>query len=107
MTRWLQAAQRASEARNLPKKPKQPPMPEVNSVYSVNSSRRKADAVSPEELARDLYEERAAIRKFHGGQDRETAERAVWPEDRPPASNTWLDDWPRAADDLHNPDNWK
>lgn len=105
MTRWLEAAQRASGAGNLPKKPKQPPLPEVNSVNSVNSDARKA--MTPEELARDLYEERAAIRQFDGGQDREAAERAAWSEARRAAGITALDDWRREADDPHNPDNWK
>lgn len=36
-----------------------------------------------------------------------TPRRKITPEDRPPAGNTWLDDWRREADDLHNPDNWK
>lgn len=56
MTRWLEAAQRAFGAGNLPKKPKQPPMPEVNSVNSVNSDARKA--ITPDELA--FHEARVA-----------------------------------------------
>lgn len=86
MTRWLEAAQRASGAGNLPKKPKQPPMPEVNSVNSVNSDARKT--MTPDDLALDIYEERAAIREFDGGQDRAEAERAAWIEARRAAGVT-------------------
>ncbi|WP_297543705.1 hypothetical protein [Roseovarius sp.] len=105
MTRWLEAAQRASGTGNLPKKPKQPPMPEVNSVNSVNSDARKT--IPPEALARDVFEERAAIREHDGGQERETAERAAWPEARHAAGITALDDWRREADDARNPDAWR
>jgi len=44
--------------------------------------------ITPDELARDLYEERAAIRQFDGGQDQETAERAAWIEARRAAGIT-------------------
>lgn len=63
--------------------------------------------MTPEELARDLYEERAAIREFDGGQDRAEAEAAAWQEARRAAGITALDDWRREADDPHNPDNWR
>ena len=63
--------------------------------------------MTPEELARDIFEERAAIREFCGGQDRAEAERAAWQEARQAAGLTWLDDWRREADDPRNPDNWK
>ena len=36
--------------------------------------------ILPDELARDLYEERAAIREYDGGQDRAKAEAAAWQE---------------------------
>ncbi|MGR3548254.1 MAG: hypothetical protein ACU0DX_14060 [Roseovarius sp.] len=62
--------------------------------------------MTPEALARDLYEERAAIRQFDGGQDRDEAERAAWIEARRAAGITAPDDWRRKADDLRNPDNW-
>lgn len=105
MTRWLVAAQRASEAENLPKKPKQPPIPPVDSVNSVNSDGQKT--MQPEELAYDLYEERAAIREFCGGQSRPEAERAAWIEARRAAGITVLDDWRARADNLRNPDAWR
>lgn len=63
--------------------------------------------MTPDELARDLYEERAAIREHDGGQDRAEAEAAAWPEARRAAGITTLDDWRAAADDPHNPDAWK
>ncbi len=59
-----------------------------------------------EALARDLYEERAAIREFDGGQDRAEAERAAWIEARRAAGITALDDWRARADDVTDPDNW-
>jgi len=104
MTRWLQAAQRASEVRTKPTKPTKPSPEGVLSEKSVLS--RGENDLTPEALARDLYEERAAIRQFDGGQDRETAERAAWSEARRAAGITALDDWRREVDDLHNPDNW-
>lgn len=111
MTRWLQAAQRASGAGNKLNLPKQPPAPEVNSVNSVNSGGRKADAappdMTPEALALDIYEERAAIREFDGGQSRPEAEAAAWAEARRAAGITWLDEWRREADDAHNPGAWR
>ena len=97
MTRWLQAAQRASGAGKELNLPKQPRAPEVNSVNSVNSGGRKADAappdMTPDALARDLYEERAAIREYDGGQDRADAETAAWQEAMRAAGITALDKW--------------
>ena len=63
--------------------------------------------MTPEELARDLHEERAAIREHDGGQDRAEAERAAWQEVRHAAGLTWLDEWRREADDPYNPENWR
>ncbi len=63
--------------------------------------------MTPDELARDIFEERAAIRKHDAGQDRETAERAAWHEARRAAGITALDDWRRQADDPHSPDTWR
>ena len=59
------------------------------------------------ELARDAFEERAAIREFDGGQSRAEAERAAWPEARRAAGVTALDEWRARADDVHDPENWK
>lgn len=63
--------------------------------------------ITPDELARDIFEERAAIREFCGGQDRETAERAAWIEARRAAGITALDDWRTRADDVTDPDAWR
>ena len=49
--------------------------------------------ITPEELARDLYEERAAIREYEGGQDRAKAEAAAWQEAIRAAGITALDQW--------------
>ena len=103
MTRWLQAAQGAIEAGNLPKKPKQPAEAEVNSVNSVNSGGRSA--LSPEELALDHFEERAAIREFSGGQDRAEAEAAALVE-ASEASGIAVERLRILADRERHPDSW-
>lgn len=109
MTRWLQAAQRASEAGTKPTKLTEPSPEGVLSEKSVLSEGVKADPVpdDPEALARDLYEERAAIREYDGGQDRPEAEHAAWIEARRAAGITALDDWRTRADDVTNPDAWR
>ena len=53
----------------------------------------------PEEPALDLFEERAAIREYDGGQDRAEAEAAAWQEATRAAGITHLDEWPNRADD--------
>jgi hypothetical protein len=70
-------------------------------------SQRPAPEMTPDELARCAFEERAAIRQFDGGQDRETAERMAWSEARRAAGVTALDDWRARADDPLNPENWR
>ncbi|MCA1777478.1 MAG: hypothetical protein LC676_18260 [Loktanella sp.] len=62
--------------------------------------------MTPEELARDIFEERAAIREFDGGQSRHEAEAAAWQEARRAAGVTLISEWRREADDIHNPDAW-
>lgn len=111
MTRWLHAAQRASEAGTKLTKLTEPPSIEVLSEKSVLSGGEtpltRDPEITPDDLARDLYEERAAIREFDGGQDRAEAERAAWIEARRAAGITALDDWRARADDVTNPDNWQ
>jgi hypothetical protein len=63
--------------------------------------------MTPEALALDLYEERAAIREFCGGQDRHEAEAAALIEARRAAGIADLDDWRARADDIHDPDSWQ
>lgn len=101
MTKWLKAAQQESRIGEKLNLPKQPPAPVLSSVYSGG---RKADAapldMRPDELARDiydLYEERAAIREYDGGQNRVEAERAAWVEARRALGITELDDWRKAT----------
>ena len=55
------------------------------------------------DLARELFEERAAIREFDGGQDRAHAEREAARE----AGLTILAAWRREADDPFNPATWR
>ena len=63
--------------------------------------------MTPEAVARDIYEERASIREHDGGQSRPEAERAAWAEARRAAGVTALDAWRREADDPNNPDAWR
>ncbi len=79
------------------------PAPRVAEVAKVAAP---LPEMTPEELARDIFEERAAIREFDGLQDRPEAEAAAWPEARRAAGITALDDWRRKADDPFDPDNW-
>ncbi|MET4127170.1 hypothetical protein [Roseovarius sp. MBR-6] len=85
-------------------KPLAPRAPDVAKVAIVAAP---FPEMSKEELARDIFEERCAIREFDGGQDRAEAERDAWPEAQRAAGITLLDQWRREADDPHNPDNWK
>ena len=103
------ALHQARKCRGLPTLPTDHPAgaEKVGTVGKVGTVRASDPEMTPDELARDVFEERAAIRQFDGGQDRETAERAAWPEARRAAGITTLDDWRREADDLLNPDNWK
>lgn len=113
MTRWLRAAKSIPEARTKPTKLTKPPLNEVKSEKSVLSEGVRINSadplpdMTPEELARDIYEERAAIREHDGGQSRPEAEAAAWQEARRAAGITWLDEWRREADDIHNPDAWR
>ena len=63
--------------------------------------------MTPDDLAREIFEERAAIREYDGGQDRDEAECAALAEAMRATGITPLDEWRREADDPHNPDNWK
>lgn len=79
------------------------------SEKSVLSEGVRADPVPDEreELARDIFEERAAIREYCGEQDRAEAEHAAWIEARRAAGVTALDDWRARADDVTNPEAWR
>lgn len=50
------------------------------------------------ELARDIFEERAAIREFEAGQDRAQAEAAAWQEAIRLTGITALDEWRQGSD---------
>ena len=104
----LHQAQKCGRLPTLPSLPTDHPAgaEKVGTVGKVGTVRASDPEMTPDELARDVFEERAAIRQFDGGQDRETAERAAWSEARRAAGITALDDWRREVDDLHNPDNW-
>ena len=68
--------------------------PAVRPVSQMSRvSQAPVPEMTPEELARDLYEERAAIREYDGGQDRAEAEAAAWQEAMRAAGITALDEW--------------
>ena len=106
------ALHQARKCRGLPTLPTLPTdhsarAEKVGTVGKVGTVRASDPELPPVELARDIFEERAAIRQFDGGQNRAEAERAAWPEARRAAGITALGDWRREADDLRDPDNWK
>jgi len=70
----------------------------VGAVGTVGTVRAFDPEMTPEELARDLYEERAAIREYDGGQDRAEAEAAAWQEAMRAAGITALDEWRQGSD---------
>lgn len=79
------ALERARNRRGVPTVPtvptQNPAEPgSVGGVGKVGTVRGSYPDMTPEELARDLFEERAAIRQFEGGMDRAEAERAAWVE---------------------------
>ena len=106
------ALERAQDRQALPNPPNRPNRGEENraglgGLGGLGTVRVSAPEMTPDELDRDIYEERAAIREYDGAQDRQEAERAAWGEAKQAAGITALDDWRREADDPHNPDNWK
>ena len=105
----LEAAQKGRTLPNLPNRPNLDAAEGagLGGLGRLGAVRISDPEMTPEELAHDIYEERAAIREFCGGQERDEAERVAWQEARQAAGLTWLDDWRREADDPHNPDNWR
>jgi len=97
MTRWLAAARAVKEAGTKLTEPPKPLRGEVSSVLSVLSEGEMPKATPPmrppEQLSRDLYEERAAIREYDGAQDRAEAEAAAWKEAVRAPGITALDEW--------------
>ena len=105
----LKAAQKCRTLPNLPNRPNRSASggAGLGGLGRLGAARAADPEMTPDELARDLYEERAAIREFCGGQDRAEAERAAWFEARRAAGITALDDWRREADSPRNPNNLK
>ena len=94
------ALKRAREGRDPPTLPTLPTREagetrKVGTVGKVGTVRAPDPELAPEELARDLYEEHAAIREFCGGQDRATAERAAWQETQQATGVVSLAEWRR------------
>lgn len=106
------ALHQARKCRGLPTLPTLPTVhpagaEKVGTVGKVGTVRASDPEITPDELARDIFEERAAIREYCGEQTRAQAEAAAWPESRRAAGITALHDWRAEADDPHNPDNWQ
>ena len=90
------ALERAQKRRGLPTLPTLPTdrhakTEKVGTVGTVGTVRVSDPEMTSEELALDLYEERAAIREYEGGQDRAEAEAAAWQEAMRAAGITALD----------------
>ena len=74
------------QARKSPARPNLPNLPNrsasggagLGGLGGLGTVRSSDPEMTPEELARDIFEERAAIREFDGGQDRAEAEAAAW-----------------------------
>ena len=105
----LEAARKGRTCPNRPNLPNRsaPEGTGLGGLGRLGTVRASDPEMTPEELAHDIYEERAAIREFCGGQERDEAERVAWQEARQAAGLTWLDEWRLEADDPHNPDNWR
>lgn len=88
----LEAAQKRQSIPNPPNRPNGSATGGAG-LGGLGTVRASDPEITPEELARDLFEERAAIREFDGGQDRAMAEREAWAEARRAAGITALDDW--------------
>ncbi len=78
----------------------------VGTVGKVGAVRASDPEITPDDPARDIHDDRAAIREHDNGQDRAEAARAAGIEARRAAGITALDDWRREADDPFNPGNW-
>ena len=91
----LQQARRSSAFPNHPNRPNRSASDEagLGGLGGLGTVRASDPEMTPEALARDLYEERAAIREFDGGQDRAEAEAAAWQEAMRAAGITALDEW--------------
>src|SRR6056297_2215809 len=89
----LKLAQNQQVAPNPPNRPNPSASGEagLGGLGRLGTVRASDPEMTPEELARDLYEERAAIREYDGGQDRATAEAKAWKEALRAARSTGLD----------------
>ena len=78
----LEQARKSSALPNLPNRPNRSASggAGLGGLGGLGTVRASDPEMTPEELARDLYEERAAIREYDGGQDRAEAEAAAWQE---------------------------
>jgi hypothetical protein len=91
------ALHQARKCRGLPTVPTLPTdhpagAEKVGTVGKVGMVRASDPEITPDELAHDIFEERAAIREYDGEQDRAEAEAAAWIEARRAAGITALDD---------------
>ncbi len=105
------ALNRAQKCRRLPTVPtlptdRQAEGGKVGKVGTVGTVRAFDPEMTSHEFSCDIYEERAAIREFCGGQFRPEAERDAWTEASDAADISLISEWRREADDIDNPDNW-
>lgn len=105
----LEQARKSPALPNLPNRPNRSASggAGLGRLGGLGTVRAFDPEMTPDELARDAFEERAAIREFDGGQHRTEAERDAWPEARRAAGVTALDEWRARADDVTDPENWR
>lgn len=106
------ALERAKKGQAIPNPPNRPNRSAsagagLGGLGGLGAVRASHPEMKPAELARDAFEERAAIRQFDGRQDRATAEREALEEARRPASITWLDEWRANTNDPYHPEAWR
>jgi hypothetical protein len=87
----LRKAREGCHRPNLPNRPNRGEA-ECAGLGGLGTVHASGPEISPDELARDIFEERAAIREYDGGQERAESERAAWIEAKRAAGIKDLDD---------------
>ncbi|MDZ7709232.1 MAG: hypothetical protein U5K36_03385 [Roseovarius sp.] len=99
------------QARKSPALPNLPNLPNrsasggagLGGLGGLGAIRASENEMTPEELALDLYEERAAIREFDGGQSRPRPNGLHGPRPGARLVSRSYHEWQREADDIDNP----
>jgi hypothetical protein len=97
------ALERVRETPTYPNRPNPPNLSPLDAsrlgrLGRLGTVRTHDPEMKPEELARDLFEERAGIREYDGGQDRAEAEAEARHEAIRAAGITAFDDWRQDSD---------